>query len=487
MKEDLIEIVPNPELMIKSIAEQGYSLETALSDLIDNSITAEARKIQILSYEDGNNLKMIISDDGMGMKSDVLFNAMKMPSSDMEVSRNNSDLGRFGLGLKTASFSQTRKFTVISKLKSDNTNFIGYTWDVNLLKETGRWMIKCLDATEVYGYIDKYKTRNSRINNDEFKDFEPTTMIFWEEIFKQSNISVLNEVLSNNVSNHISLVFHRFLEGLNRDNNEIIPKIAISINNKNIEAFNPFNSKLSELQQNLINDTSGNIYIRGYVIPKEILNTPNDLKQQLLPNKSLSDLEGIYLYRENRVIYYGGWPKLLRRKQHLKLGRLKIDITNVHDKLFEINVAKSTFSIPKIYYRNFKNIVDDLDTKIHDVYFKKNVYQPRNKSDVNTKEVILQNITSKGVLYTMNEENLIYKSFVGNLSNEKKIEINFLLKFLLKELNEQVNINREISIEEFEQENNKKETNSQKLNIEPKILEKLKTLGYTEDEIKSYL
>ena len=77
--------------------------------------------------------------------------------------------------------------------------------------------------------------------------------------------------------------------------------------------------------------------------------------------------------------------------------------------LFEINVAKSTFSVPKIYHRNFKNIVDDLDTKIHDVYFKKNVYQPRNTSDVNTKEVILQNITSKGVLYTMNEENLIKK------------------------------------------------------------------------------
>jgi DNA topoisomerase VI subunit B len=110
---------PNPEFLIKSISEQGYSLETALADLIDNSITADATRIDIITYVKDNRYSLFIADNGNGMNNSELEKSMMFPSSNMDTNRERKDLGRFGLGLKTASFSQTRRFTVMSKLKNN--------------------------------------------------------------------------------------------------------------------------------------------------------------------------------------------------------------------------------------------------------------------------------------------------------------------------------------------------------------------------------
>src|SRR5690606_11060869 len=95
---------PNPELLIKSIADQGYSLETGLADLMDNSITAIANQIEILIDFHSQPFQLFIADDGYGMTEEELSKNMQFPSTSPEFSRQTKDLGRFGLGLKTASF-----------------------------------------------------------------------------------------------------------------------------------------------------------------------------------------------------------------------------------------------------------------------------------------------------------------------------------------------------------------------------------------------
>ena len=129
---------PNPEFLIKSIAEQGYSLETALADLMDNSITANATRIEVLTKIDTEPFILFLSDNGDGMDKTSLKKNMQFPSKSPEETRELSDLGRFGLGLKTASFSQTRIFTVLSR-KRGSDKFFGLTWDVNHLKNSGKW------------------------------------------------------------------------------------------------------------------------------------------------------------------------------------------------------------------------------------------------------------------------------------------------------------------------------------------------------------
>ena len=110
---------PNPEYLIKSIAEQGYSLETSLADLMDNSISANADKVEVLINMDEEPFKLFLADNGDGMSEEELIKNMQFPSNSPENKRNSEDLGRFGLGMKTASFSQTRKFTVLSRKRGE--------------------------------------------------------------------------------------------------------------------------------------------------------------------------------------------------------------------------------------------------------------------------------------------------------------------------------------------------------------------------------
>ena len=149
-------IEPNPEHLIKSIAEQGYTLETAVADLIDNSISAAATKIEIVVNWDSEPFELFIADNGNGMNLAHLIECMKIPSSSPEGKRKKSDLGRFGLGLKTASFSQTRLFSVLSR-EGEEGDFKSVTWDVEHLKTTGKWELIIDDANYLNENLNTYR------------------------------------------------------------------------------------------------------------------------------------------------------------------------------------------------------------------------------------------------------------------------------------------------------------------------------------------
>jgi Histidine kinase-, DNA gyrase B-, and HSP90-like ATPase len=116
----------------------GYSLETAIADLVDNSIAAGAGQIEIgLSWKDSDAVLTVL-DDGSGMSEERLVEAMRFGGKGPQIQRADTDLGRFGLGLKTASLSQCRQLTVASK--SDRGRVAAFTWDVDLIAEgDGGW------------------------------------------------------------------------------------------------------------------------------------------------------------------------------------------------------------------------------------------------------------------------------------------------------------------------------------------------------------
>ena len=137
---------PNPEYLIKSIAEQGYSLESSLADLMDNSVSANANKIEVLIKMEQEPFTLFIADNGNGMDEETLKASMQFPSNSPENERNVSDLGRFGLGMKTASFSQCRRLTVKTRNKSDK-EFIR-CWDLDFVADKKDWVLlrACADA-----------------------------------------------------------------------------------------------------------------------------------------------------------------------------------------------------------------------------------------------------------------------------------------------------------------------------------------------------
>src|SRR5690606_14829190 len=156
-----INLKPNPSYFIKSIAEQGYSIETALADLIDNSISANATEINLFLSEYNFLPALFIGDNGSGMTNESLIDALRMPSQSLDDLRKPQDLGRFGLGLKTASFSQARKITIISK---DCTSelYNGYCWDLENLKE--EWNLLKLTDSEILEYLEVFKSKKGLSN-----------------------------------------------------------------------------------------------------------------------------------------------------------------------------------------------------------------------------------------------------------------------------------------------------------------------------------
>lgn len=427
-----LEAKPNPEFLIKSIAEQGYSLETALADLMDNSISANATRIEVLTKIDAEPFTLFLSDNGDGMSKESLKRNMQFPSKSPDATRESNDLGRFGLGLKTASFSQTRAFIVLSRKKGASF-YSGLTWDVKHLKDSGKWEMIINSDEEIAEILEQY----SNISNDHqnsSKEFIPNTIIVWRGLYKFENFldiknsqDALKKEITNTTSEYLSIVFHKFLE---RETN----KLEIRINNTLVKPFNPFpkpNEKnkiraLIPYQSNFGDDI---VRIQGFVLPNSSIKETKENNNPWTPyNKSLMDMEGLYIYRADRLILFGGWNGLIKKMPRLQLGRLKIDIGNKVDHLFHLNVAKSQINIPHDLKNSFLRAIVDLKAEAQKEYFNHGIKTFTHRPSEHSSELFYKSATNKGVLLRINDEFPLLKSLKSSLSNKQKAELNFILK-----------------------------------------------------------
>ena len=179
MSQEIIKIPP-AKSMITGLRCIGYNFSTALADIIDNSISAGAKIIDI--YASGKEKYVVISDNGRGMTKDELKESMRLGSCSPFTERQGYDLGRFGLGLKTASFSQCKKLTVISKCNNDIN---AYCWDLDYLVEQNRWLLK---EIAIDTFKDKDWFRFLEVNSE-------GTIIFWENI--DINVNAIKNFFTN--------------------------------------------------------------------------------------------------------------------------------------------------------------------------------------------------------------------------------------------------------------------------------------------------
>ncbi len=429
---------PNPEFLIKSIAEQGYSLETALADLMDNSIKANASKIEVLTDIENDPFFLYLADNGDGMDRDSLTRNMMFPSNSPEHKREIKDLGRFGLGLKTASFSQTRSFTVISR-KGNSGKYSALTWDVDYLRDVKEWRIIINSEEEITEILEKYSSISSDHSN-QFKDFSPNTLIVWRGLYKFENyISVENKKaairteITENTTEYLSIVFHRFME------KEKEP-LKIRINNILVKPFNPFPihkeglRSLEPLQKDFKDDS---VKIQGFILPNSsIKETKESNSDWTTSNKSLIDMEGMYIYRADRLILFGGWNGLIKKMPKLQLARLKVDIGNELDHLFHLTIDKSRIKIPfdlkQAFYRSIVTLTDEAQKEYYNSVTDK--IPLKNKKD-EIQNLFNKNYTNKGVLITINSEFPILKSLKQSLNKEQRSNLNFILKMTTSTIN----------------------------------------------------
>lgn len=433
---------PDPEFLIKSIAEQGYSLETSLADLIDNSISAGANKIEILIDTESEPFTLFLADNGKGMDNTELIKNMQFPSSSPEAHRELNDLGRFGLGMKTASFAQTRCFTVLSKKAGDKT-YNARTWDVEYLRSKKQWKI-IVDSEEETKLIVEQYNRLSKGFLNEFDGFSPNTIVVWKGLYKFENYlsesnrkSELKKEITEITSEYLSLVFHRFLES------ETSP-LSIRINNTVIKPFNPFPTDQSDFRKQESNRKqfqSDSLKIEGYILPARSLDESkesNSLWTQ--QNKSLTDMEGMYIYRANRIILYGGWNDIIKKSPRLQLARLKVDIGNSVDKYFHLNVAKSSIIIPHELRIAFLRYVNELKHEAEKEYFNRGIKRISVTKDKTTEQLFVRTPSDKGMLLEVNSDFSLLKKLSDQLNDDQ----NKILKIIFRMINTTLNKVRQV-------------------------------------------
>jgi hypothetical protein len=427
---------PNPEYFIKSIAEQGYSLESSLADLMDNSISANADKIEVLVKMDQEPFTLFVADNGIGMDEETLKASMQFPSKSPEEKRDTYDLGRFGLGMKTASFSQTRCFTVLSKKKGVE-KYCGRTWDVNYLEKIGKWRLLVNTQEEIAEIIQKYRSLSEGHLN-RFDNFDANTIVVWNGLYKFENYleddyrqSALKKQISEVTTDYLSLVFHRHME-------RKVNPLRIRINNNLITPFNPFPTHLSDFrpieykQKQFSTDT---IKIEGFVLPSRSIDESHSNSIWTTKNRSLMDMEGIYIYRTDRLIHFGGWNGLIKKAPRLQLARLRVDIGNSVDHLLHLNVAKSQVEIPHDLSTAFEKYIDELKTQAEREFFNKGIRKFTSNRKENNVHLFDRKASNKGTILELNSNFPLLKSLMGDLKAEQLIKMNLLIRMINTRIN----------------------------------------------------
>ena len=329
---------PNPAALMQSLRAFGYDISTAIADLIDNSITARATKISVQFDWNQGNPWIAVIDNGQGMSENSLFNAMKPGSKNPLEERTANDLGRFGLGLKTASLSQCKRLTVASKEK-DGKNVNIRCWDLDLVTSEKAWVLLKKATPEAQKLIDLH-----------FEKYDFGTIVIWEKIDK-----IIPEAYRNNeeyqqaflmyakvVKDHIAVVFSSYMRGQD--------KILFELNGRPIEMWDPFmsdNPLTTRLPTESLYVNGKEVKVKTYILPHQSKLSPTEFSH----NAGLhgwTAQQGFYIFRNNRLIVSGEWLLSgMEKLEQYRLARIRIDIGNETDSEWSIDVRKST-AVPPI-------------------------------------------------------------------------------------------------------------------------------------------
>jgi len=336
---------PRASALIESLRDIGYSLPTALSDIIDNSITAGASAVRIFADTVTDDPSIAIIDNGSGMDRAALIEALRLGSRNPREERTPSDLGRFGLGLKSASFSQCRRLTVLSQRDGVVS---GARWDLDEVAETDRWEISLIEERADIPHADLLR--------------EDGTLVLWEKLDRvdggyrhdaRKRAQHINNALAG-AERHLRIVFHRFMERTGKG------KLSISINDRVLEPIDPFASKHPKTQPDRPEElhlAHGVVHFQSFTIPHHKAMKRDEWEELGGPEGHLRS-QGFYIYRGDRLIISGSWLGLARQTELTKLCRIRVDIPNTMDADWKIDVKKASAQLPPAVRERLKKIVE---------------------------------------------------------------------------------------------------------------------------------
>ncbi|NLK93304.1 MAG: ATP-binding protein [Bacteroidales bacterium] len=415
---------PNPKSTINSYRSFGYNLSTAIADIIDNSISANADEIRIEYKWNGKSSFISISDNGIGMNKEELVLAMTPGSKDPEEERNEKDLGRFGMGLKTASFSQCKCLTCISK--KENNKIVKRCWDIDFINQENEWQL--LDNVSDISFLEKIEKQKSG------------TLVLWEKLDRiVGNAEITNERVKNafyqemvKVKQHLGLVFHKFIES---------KRIKIFFQNDEIESYNPFLLNLNPKPEMGQPEIFDNVEIIYFILPhmSEIGQTDYEKTGGSL---GWFQEQGFYVYRGDRLLVVGDWLGLQKKRDYSKLARIAINFTNANDFNWHLDIKKSTATPPIEIRKELDRIARMAIMKSAKIYNWRGQKTISESGNVNHEPLWMDEKTREGIKkYKINRKHPIIKSLLEENSKLvgkalKLLEDNVPIELILSNQNE---------------------------------------------------
>jgi hypothetical protein len=357
-------ITPSAARLTESLRDIGYDFPAAVADIVDNSIMAGAAHVDISIEFAGEESYVVISDDAEGMTSNGLVEALRY-GSRRAYGRN--DLGRYGLGLKTASLSQCRSVTVVTCRRSAPHNVNVRTLDLDLIAELDEWLVV---EPLMEPVIERSAARLAS---------EPGTVVIWRKLDR-----VLPEkrpdggwarrrldAMAAKTAEHLAIVFHRYLEGAEGGG------LVITVNGNKVKPWNPFapsEATTTELPlqrfEPSVGDVSGSVTLRRFVLPaRDEFSSLEEFERYSGP-LNWNRQQGIYIYRAGRLVQWGGWNGIRGIDEHTKLARASLEFDTDLDSVFNINVAKMRVTLPPQIRQMLERPINELCASADDRYRK---------------------------------------------------------------------------------------------------------------------
>jgi hypothetical protein len=349
---------PKAAAMIEALRGLGYSTASALADIIDNSISAGAQSVDITFRWDRGDASVAVEDDGRGMDSSQLDAAMRLGERSPLDHREATDLGRFGLGLKTASFSQCRRLTVASRQDGVMSCL---RWDLDVLASAdgdGWYLLEGPDGRSV----DRLKWMAER---------QQGTLVLWEGLdrivtpgFREQDFLDLID----GVERHLAMVFQRYLNGPR-------PRLRLRINAREVEPWDPFlaaHPASWASPEDRIPSSGGSITVQCHVLPHRDRLTSVEYDGASGPHGWTAQ-QGFYIYRQGRLLVAGSWLGLGRgrswtKEESHRLARISIDLPNTADVAWKIDIRKASARPPVEIRERLTRLAEDARDRARRVF-----------------------------------------------------------------------------------------------------------------------
>lgn len=386
-------------------------MPTALADIVDNSIAAKSKRVWIDFSWASEESSIQIRDDGNGMSEQDLVEALRPGTHHPLEDRSPDDLGRFGLGLKTASFSQCRRLTVLSKhTEKDSIHHRG--WDLDYVQEIAKkWQI--INYVSDTNLIKKLTEQHSG------------TLVFWEKLDRVV-LGHDNKLISEakflqavrEVENHLAMVFHRYLES---------GRLRLFINQVEVKPWDPFLRNEDATQffptESFSNDQ---IRITGYVLP-HISKISKSAFEKAAGPKGWNEHQGFYIYRNDRLLVAGGWLRMYRKEEHVKLARIMIEIDTSFDFEWQLDIRKSSAIPPALLRDELKRYSAEIRKRAIEVYRHRGRQHQRKSKDTKFEFSWITIEKDGRDQFRINRNHPLVRTAREKLGNEQKVLERLLL------------------------------------------------------------